>query len=114
MAIQYDVDKDGSVIRVTQVKGEAYTINPLPPVAAFPIAYKEDRWASFKRTVAKQEPNIIIPYAGFPNKEELKRAKSLFAKQDNDVFFKAALNGSVLVAKADVPTLTLYVERQKK
>jgi hypothetical protein len=95
-------------------KGEGYIIQPQKPIADWGTSSKLDKWAEFKKVIAAQEPNVIIPYTGFPSPEELKRARNLIAKFDKDKFFQSLLNGSTLKFEANYITLTLEVMRETK
>lgn len=111
--LQYDVDKNGMIIKVQELKGGSYELTS-EKVSSFPIVDRYDRWAAFKRAICTQELNVIMKYSGFKDKKELLRASHVLGRQTKDTFMKSTLNGTHLKIKSDTLNLHLYVSRVEK
>lgn len=113
MTLQYEVDKNGMIIKVHELKGNSsYTVTS-QKVEKFPAMLKMDRWAAFKRAVCTQELGVVMKYSGFKDEAELKRAKSVLYRGKDDVFMKNVLNGAILQLQVDTLELALYVAKVK-
>lgn len=110
--LTYQVDRNGQVISVKAMDGQPYQIKATKlEKMDWPHTIKADRWAAFKRVVAKQEPDCWMLYSGFANVKELGRAKSVLYRQKQDQFLKSALNGYTLDVRLNTITLELAVRK---
>lgn len=113
MAIEYQVDKDGNVVRLKTVEGDDYQLFQ-KEMKAPPKPVRLDRWFQLKVAISKQPKGVWIEYSGFPNLKELKLAYGILNRYSRDVFFKERLNGFKIQGQTDRANLKLYVKVDEK
>ena len=117
--LEYQVNKDGQIISVRAYKDTpTYTLK-IDKVDTLPIpryAFRTDRWSNLKRQVCHLP---VLPEGqwyripGWPDKRELKRARTVLQKKD-DKFMSKVLNGKTLETVPDYEELILYVRIVEK
>lgn len=110
-AVEYQVDEQGSVVKVKSLDGDEYkitqSINSKKPLWA--KGRRRSRWEAFKQLVANQPHGKWVTYGPFEDEKEVLRAQNVLYRYDKDPILKDAVGGKGLTTSRNIKTREVAV-----